>query len=148
MFRIENENELRDAFRQLDRDSVEIPKDFRFPLFVRDYLAWPESSGARTYLLFADPENRKRYGVAFRVDTARGGAPHLCEWCHSFGGSGDIGLLTASVSDRRRVGLHLCLDLSCLSKLESRANVSGENSRLLSRRLSNAMMNFARRTLF
>ncbi|MBS1963281.1 MAG: FBP domain-containing protein [Bdellovibrionales bacterium] len=148
MFRIENENDLRDAFRNLDRDAVEIPADFRFPIYVRDYLAWRESSGARVFLVFAEPEQRKTFGIAFRADQSRGVAPHHCEWCHSTGGSSEIGLLTANASDRKRVGLHLCLDLTCLGKLESRANLSGENSRVIARRLTANMMDFARRTLF
>lgn len=147
MFKIENEADLRDAFRALDRDSVEIPADLKFPLYVRDYLTWRESSGARTYLVFADPD-RRTFGVAFRSDSPRGIAPHHCEWCHSAGGSSEIGLLTASASDRKRVGLHLCVDLSCLGKMESRANLSGENTRILSRKLSTKMMDFARRHLF
>jgi hypothetical protein len=148
MFRIENEAELRDAFRTLDRDTVEIPTHFRFPIYVRDYLTWKESSGARTYLVIAEPEQRKTFGVAFRADGPRGVAPHHCEWCHSPGGAADIGLLTTDASDRRRVGLHLCLDLSCLEKMSSRANLSGENTRLLSRRLMTTMLDFARRYLF
>jgi hypothetical protein len=56
--------------------------------------------------------------------------------------------MTTDASDRRRVGLHLCLDLSCQEKVNSRAGLSGENTRLLSRRLTTKMMEFAKRYLF
>ncbi len=148
MFKIENESELRQCFRPIDRDTLEIPGRIKFPLFVRDYLAWRESSGHRTYLVVTDPESQKTLGVAFRNDSASTPVTRHCEWCHSSGGSSQIGLLVADASDRKSVGIHLCRDLSCQAKLESRSQLTGENTRLLARTLNGRISDFLKRCLF
>jgi hypothetical protein len=148
MFRIENQTALTSSFRELDRETVEIPREFQFPLFVRNTLTWLENSGNRVFLVFLDPQSRKRFGIAFRRDSERGTTSHHCEWCHSFGGPSEIGLLTATASEKRRVGIHLCLDLSCFEKIEARTGLTGENSRLLSHQLQLKISEFARRNLF
>ena len=141
MFKIENESALRESFRSFDQDTVEIPSNLQFPLFVRDYLTWRESSGHRTYLVISDPESHKTLGVAFRNDSPTTPITRHCEWCHSSGGSAQIGLLVTNASDRKSVGIQACRDLSW-------AELSGENSRFLSRDLNQRMADFFKRCLF
>jgi hypothetical protein len=148
MFRIESENELLECFRSLDRESVVLAKETKFPIFVRDYFTWVEPSGARAYLVFPDAMSGKLLGISFRRDQSRGASPYFCEWCHSTGSSAEIGLLTADASARRRVGVSACLDLGCAEKLEARSNLTGENSRYLARGVIEKMSEFARKSLF
>jgi len=149
MFRIDSEKDLLESFRPCDRGSVTSPENVTFPLFVRDYLTWTEPSGVRTYLVYAGAESpAKTLGIAFRSDQGRSAVSQHCEWCKSFGGSGEIGLLTAEASERKRVGIHLCRSLNCQEKLESRSNLSGENSRMLAKKLLTEISAFARRHLF
>jgi hypothetical protein len=148
MFKIESEKDLLECFRPLDRSAVAPAKDMKFPLFVRDFLAWPEASGARTFLVFPDPASEKLLGVSFRRDQPRGPGPHFCEWCHSTGTANEIGLLTADSSAKRRVGVHTCLGLECVAKIEGRSYLTGENARKAVKDVVAKMAEFARKTLF
>jgi hypothetical protein len=71
----------------------------------------------------------------------------MCDWCHAYGSSDEIGLLTAEASSKRRVGVHLCLDLRCGEKLETAANLAGRNPRVLAGRLVERMVRFAQEGL-
>lgn len=105
-----------ETFRPFERDEVFFPPTLQFPISVKDTVSWVEPSGARAYLVYND-QNRL-FGVVFRRDT--GGvtpAAAMCEWCHSVRSSGSIGLLTATASGNRRVGVYLCRDLDCKDKL-------------------------------
>src|SRR5688500_18004856 len=99
MFRLETETDLLKAFRPRDRKHVELPPDLRFPLFVRDYLAWCDPTLTRTFLVTLEGRSQRPMGIAFRRDQSRSGTPtaHMCEWCHSSGSSNEVGLLTAEV---------------------------------------------------
>src|SRR5687767_778014 len=120
MIRIGNEKELLDSFRPLDREMVELPKDIGFPFILKDYMAWIEPSGARVFLVYTEPGKKLPLGISFRRNqSTHGTASRMCDWCHSTGGSDKIGLLTAQSSDRKWVGLQLCLDLSCKDNEES-----------------------------
>lgn len=148
MFLIETEKDLLQAFRPRDREKVELPKDIRFPLFVRDYLAWVEPAGTRTFLVCPSPQGKPPMGIAFRRDSHGGPAPsHMCDWCHSYGSSNEIGLLTTDVNSKRRVGVNLCLDLRCKDKLESAADLSGRHFRDVIPPLMERMLRFAREAL-
>src|SRR3712207_2313157 len=106
MIRIPSEKELLESFRLIDRDEVEVPKDLRFPIVVKDYLAWSEPSGYRTYLVFGDGERRQPLGIVFRRDQLAGGAsPQMCEWCHCVRGSDGVSMLSATASSKRRIGI-------------------------------------------
>jgi hypothetical protein len=145
MFRINTETELLNAFRPRDRKHVELPPGLRVPLFVRDYRAWSDPTGIRTFLVLTEPRSGRPMGIAFRRDQ-QGGASlvsHMCDWCHTTGPSNEIGLLTADANSRRRVGVNLCLDLRCGEKLEMAANLAGRNPRELTRRLMERMVRFA-----
>src|SRR3954468_3575933 len=117
MIRIASENGLRESFRVMDRDQVILPEQLRFPLEIEDYLAWVEPSGARVYLLFDDRKRKLPLGIVFRRDqSAGGGSPRMCEWCHSIRSGDQVSLLTATANSQRRIGIQLCRDLSCKSK--------------------------------
>src|SRR4051812_48757300 len=100
-------DELLEVFRPRDRKNVFIPRTMRFPLTLGGYLTWTEPSGVRIYLVFRKPEWKSPVGVAFRRDQ-RGGLgspPGVCDWCISTGPSDQIGLLTATVNPKKRVGV-------------------------------------------
>jgi hypothetical protein len=145
MFRIESEKEFLNAFRSRDRKVVEPPKGTRFPLFVRDYLAWVDPYGVRVFLVFQAPGNPRPIGIAFRRDQQGDKAlvSRLCEWCHASGSADQIGLLTTDLDSKRRVGVNLCLDLRCGEKLESAANLAGKSAVDDSKRLIEKMARFA-----
>ena len=97
MFRFENDRALIESFRPSDRRVIEMPAGITFPLFVRDYLAWTETSGARVYLIFSAPGSRKPIGIIFRRDSLGGGlVTRMCEWCHSYGSAHEVCLLTTA----------------------------------------------------
>ena len=148
MFRIETEKDLLQAFRPRDRDKVELPKGLSFPLFVRDYLSWTEPAGTRVFLLCHSPEGKLPMGLAFRRDQSGGSLPsQMCDWCHSYGSSNEIGLLTTDVNSKRRVGVNLCLDLRCKEKMESVADRSGRHFRDMLPPVLERMRRFAREAL-
>ena len=152
-FSISSETELLKCFRDLDRDEVLLSADLTFPIVVRDYLTWIEPSGCRVYLVFKDRAEKAPLGISFRRDQGPGVSPAMCEWCHSVRGGGSIGLLSATASSKRRVGIQLCRDLSCRAKvLASAPGVSdlppttAPEAKLQS--VIGRMADFARRQLF
>lgn len=141
---IRSEDELVNAFRPRDRKHVEIPRYMRFPVAIEHYLAWTEPSGVRIFLLFRKPGTETPIGVAFRRDQ-QGSAfspKGVCDWCLHQGPSDEVGLLTATVNSKRRVGVYLCLDLSCLEKLQSVAELTGQDFNALAKRLQARMARF------
>ncbi len=151
MFKITSENELLESFRELERSEVHIPKDLQFPLFVKDYLAWVEPSGARAYLLFAEGTRPLPMGIVFRRGPSSPSAM-MCEWCHSVRAGDEVRLLTATSNSNRRVGLHLCQDLSCKEKAHENPGVHDVPEALDGhqkvRRILGRMAEFSRRYLF
>lgn len=149
MFRIETEKELLNAFRSRDRKHVELPKGTKFPLFIRDYLAWVDPYGVRVFLVFTAPGGKRPTGIAFRRDQQgdKNVAPHVCDWCRSGGTSDQIGLLTTDVDSKRRVGVNLCLDLRCNERLETTANLAGRSVMDETKRLMERMARFGSEAL-
>ncbi len=148
MFRLETDRTLIEAFRSPDRRVIEMPGGVTFPLFVRDYLAWTETSGARVYLVFSAPGSRKPIGIIFRRDFSGGGlTSQICDWCHSYGSSSEVGLLTTDVNSKRRVGVHLCVDLRCKEKLEDQADRAGRHPLEALEQLQERMFRFAHEAL-
>jgi hypothetical protein len=125
MFKLDSEDALRAAFRPKDRESLEVSKEVVLPALVRDYLAWRQPAGAYLYLVFAVPGGVPT-GIVFEVN---GGAdpsvPQMCDWCHTTGVGSGVALLTATLNTRKRVGVHVCADLSCKQKLEDAASRGG-----------------------
>jgi hypothetical protein len=145
MFQLASEKEFLSAFRSRDRKVVEPPKGTRFPLFVRDYLAWVDPYGVRVFLVFKAPGNQRPIGIAFRRDQQgdKTLTSRLCEWCHANGSADQIGLLTTDLDSKRRVGVNLCLDLRCGEKLESAANMAGRSVLDDTKQLLERMARFA-----
>jgi hypothetical protein len=148
VFRLETDRALIGSFRPRDRRAIEMPPGITFPLFVRDYLAWTETSGARVYLVFAAPGSRKPIGIIFRRDSPDG-APtsRMCDWCHTYGSSNEVGLLTTDVNSKRRVGVSLCVDLRCKEKLEDAADRAGRHPLEFLEQLQKRMFRFAHEAL-
>ncbi len=116
--RILSDRALIKAFRLRDRKHVELPKKFIFPFEFEYYLTWSEPSGAHRYLVF--PHENQLCGIVFKrnhhqKDTQTG---RLCDWCHAYGPADQIDLLTIALNSRTTIGVILCLDLSCLQKIE------------------------------
>ena len=154
MIRIASEKELLESFRPLDREEVlEFPANLKFPFLLKDYLTWTEPSGHRIYLVFNEQDTRRPLGIVFKRGQGAGTAPpQMCEWCHSVRAGDGVGLLTATASSSRRVGLHLCRDLSCKDKVESTPGANdffeSMSSRERIQRIVGRMTEFARRQLF
>lgn len=120
MIRIQTEKQVIDAFREIDQSEVQIPHNITFPFLVRDYFAWTEPGGHRTFLIFNDEETKNLLGVVFKRTQESPDAPaKMCEFCHSVRGHGNISMLSAKVTPNKTIGLHLCRDLSCREKVES-----------------------------
>ncbi|MDY7233057.1 FBP domain-containing protein [Hyalangium rubrum] len=149
MFRLETDRALIESFSPRDRRVIEMPSAIAFPLFVRDYLAWTETSGARVYLVFTAPGSRKPIGIIFRRDSPDRGIPssRICDWCHTHGSSIEVGLLTTDATSKRRVGVSLCVDLRCKEKLEEAADRSGRHPRAAIEQLKERMFRFAHEAL-
>jgi hypothetical protein len=58
-----------------------------------------------------------------------------------------VGLLSTAVSSKRRVGVHLCLDLRCKEKIEDAADRSGRHPREALEQLQQKMYRFAHEAL-
>ncbi len=148
MIRIQNEQELRECFRPLDRGEVELPQGLEFPFIVRDYFSWTEPSGFRVFLVMTDRTNRQGLGIVFRRDQSSNDMARMCDWCHSVSGGNSITLLTAASSERKRVGIHLCRDLGCKQKVEALVDDGILTPYQRMRRITDRMVEFARKTCF
>ena len=114
MLSLRDVDQLYATFRAIDHDEVYVPPDLTFPLAVRDYLAWPEPSGHRVFLIFAEPYTEQKVGVVFRRGRTPADAPAaMCQWCHAVRVGGAVSMMTAAVDRDRRVGLYLCSSLNC-----------------------------------
>ena len=148
MFRLETDRALIQSFRSRDRRVIEMPERITFPLFVRDYLAWTETSGARVYLVFSAPGSHTPIGLIFRRDSPGSGpGAGMCEWCHHYGATSEVGLLTTDVDNKRRVGVSLCVDLRCKERLEDAADRGGRHPREVLEQLQARMFRFAHEAL-
>jgi hypothetical protein len=149
MIRIDSAETLLSAFRPNDRTALELPEGMRFPFLIKDYVSWIEASGARVFVVFEDPVKSVPMGIAFRRDAGGAVPPAICEWCHSARADQGVGLLTATASDKRRVGVHLCRDLACKVRMEEAAETGlGPSARDRVRRVVERMSTFARQNLF
>ena len=143
MFKIDSEAALLDTFRPKDRKLVEFAADLKLPLILRDYFAWSHPAGGRVYVVFA-PKGGVPTGIAFDTNGGTGApVPQMCEWCHSPGLGTQVALLTAKLHGKKRVGVHLCADLSCKQKLEDDANRSGTSATKAIERAVERMGKFA-----
>lgn len=153
MIRIQSEQQLIDAFREIDRADVQLPRDLTFPFLLKDYLAWIEPSGHRTYLLFNDEDSRNLLGVVFKRAQEPADTPvKMCEWCHSVRGGGRVAMLSVKVDQNKLIGLHLCRDLSCKEKINELPGVNdlteSKDRSLRTRLLNERIKRFLRSKLF
>lgn len=124
MFLLRSEDDLKEAFLPKFRNSIELPKNLKFPLVVRDYLTWSDPSSPRVHVIFAERDVEKPIGVIFEREPVQTGTSSICDWCHSHGSSQQIGLLTLRVNATRQVGLCICRDLSCREKIGNNLSLS------------------------
>jgi len=123
MFTLATEAELISTFRPKDRRGLEVAPELQFPLKVDGCVSWIHPAGGKAFMVFAVPGGAPT-GLAF--DTNEGsGVVQMCDWCHCSSGGGDVALLVATLSGKKRVGVYLCRDLSCARKLEEQSNLSG-----------------------
>lgn len=127
-FEIENEDDLLKTFPVKEQKRVVLPSKLVFPLRTQYYFTWLSPDGFYVYLVFKKPEWSAPKGVVFRGrNTVAQPCSAMCDWCHSFGGSNEIGMMLTSVNANRSVGMNLCLDLSCIEKTETIALIAGKN---------------------
>ena len=149
MTEIASEAELLQCFRAVDRGEVEPPA--RLPSEITDCFAW--TFGPRAFLLFRDRSTALPKGLVFhRNNGAVPDVPAMCEWCHVVRGHGEVKLLSVAIDDRRRVGLYLCHDLSCVQKARELPGPDDLNVGLASdvriRKIMQRIGTFASRRLF
>ncbi|MNS72027.1 hypothetical protein D3C72_1054230 [compost metagenome] len=127
LFSIASEEELVQSFRLRDQKKLMLPDDLTYPMNIRSYFAWKEPSGVYTYLIVKMPNWDMPRGVAFKR-TASTGEPTggLCNWCHAYGASDEIGMLSVTMSATVSLSYYLCQDLSCIEKIEEAAARSGK----------------------
>jgi hypothetical protein len=128
-FAIASENELIQSFRPRDQKKLVLPDGLKFPIKVDSYFAWKEPSGVYTYLVFKMPNWDLPRGVAFKKTAAASGEATggMCNWCHAFGSSEEIGMMTVSMSANISQSYLLCQDLRCIEKIEEAAMLNGKN---------------------
>lgn len=147
MFKLDTEAAVLATFRPKDRKVVEFHSDLKFPVIVRDYLAWTHPAGGRVFLVFAIP-NGTPTGIAFDTNGGTGpSVPAMCDWCHMSAAGTGVGMLTATVNANKRAGVHVCADLSCRQKIEDAANRSGISVRPALEKLVLRMGRFASEAL-
>ena len=128
-FSITSEQELIQAFRNRDQKKLVLPAGLKFPMRVRSYFTWKESSGAYTYLVFKKPNWDLPRGAAFkRVEPAGEPTGRLCSWCNAYGSSADINMHSVAANANVSFTYILCQDLRCIEKIEEAATLSGKNS--------------------
>ena len=95
VFTIASKEELIGAFRKNDLKKLILPDDLQFPIQVSSYFTWKESSGVYVYLVFKLPNWDLPRGVAFKKVPLRDGPTgNLCTWCHAYGSSEEIGMMS------------------------------------------------------
>ncbi len=128
VFAIASEEELIQSFRLWDQKKLVLPGRLEFPLNVRSYFTWKESSGVYTYLVFKLPNWDLPRGVAFKRSSPSGDPVcGLCNWCNSYGASDEIGMLSLSLSSITSLSYFICQDLRCIEKIEEAAALAGKN---------------------
>ena len=142
-FSIESKEELIQSFRPADQKKLILPKDLNFPLNVRSYFSWKESSAVYTYLVFKKPNWDLSRGIIFKR-VGQGDAPTggLCGWCHSYGGSDEIGMLSVAMNSNVSCSYILCHDLRCIEKIEEASARSGKHPERAIHLLYSRMDNF------
>ena len=145
------EAELLACFREIDRGEVELAPELKFPLPLRDAVAW--AVGPRAFVVLRPRPNARPQGIVFHRNS--GGLPDvaaMCEWCHVVRRNGGVKLMSVRTDERRRVGLYLCHDVACLLRAHELPApedvVETVTSDERARRTLRRMVDFAARRLF
>lgn len=140
---IDTDKHLLSAFRNRDLKYLWLPKNMTFPLIFDYYYTWSEPEGNYQYLVFRKPDSSDLVGMIFKRDQ---GQQHpttqMCQWCRSFGPSDTIDMLSISVNAKRLLGVVLCIDLSCLEKLDTVRKFSKKSYGQLAQELVQRMTDF------
>lgn len=128
-FSVHSEEELIESFRPNDQKKLILPAGLLFPLNIRSYFTWKESSGVYTYLVFKKPNWDLPRGMVFKRahQAVEGSTGRLCSWCNSYGSSEEIGMFSVAMNSNISAGYILCRDLRCIEKIEEAATLSGKN---------------------
>lgn len=128
IFSVNSEEELINSFRLRDQKKLILPEKLKFPLSIRSYFTWKEPSGVYTYLIFKMPNWDLPRGVTFKRSHPSGEPTGgLCNWCHAYGPSDEIGMMSVNMSSTVSLSYFLCLDLRCIEKIEEASVLSGKN---------------------
>ncbi len=129
-FTIDSENELIQSFRSTDQKKLILPAGLAFPLRVRSYFTWQEPSNTYTYLVFKKPNWDLPSGMVFKraYQGSEGPTGRMCSWCHAYGSSEEIGMLSVAANANTSFTYMLCRDLRCVEKIEESATLSGKSS--------------------
>ncbi len=151
LFRIDSEADLISSFRRRDQKHVELPRKASFPMTFRHYVAWSEPSGVRVFIVFSRPQWAAPLGIVFKryqstVVGATAGSG-MCEWCHAHGMSDQIGLLSADVDSKRRVGVNLCLDLGCQDRIANTPGLPPQRAKDLTEQMMRRLARFSKDAL-
>lgn len=146
MHKLDSEEALLATFRTRDRSHVELPADLKFPVILRDYVAWPHPAGGRLFLVFS-PADGLPTGLVFDSNGGGGQTAQLCSWCHCQTGGHGVSMLTTTRSDKKRVGVLVCGDLGCRQRLEEQCDRTGRNVHDALKALVERISTFAREGL-
>lgn len=127
LFTINSEEELIQSFRLRDQKKLIFPQKLTFPMQVASYLTWQEPSGVYTYLVFKMPNWDLPRGIVFKKTPVGEPVGNLCNWCHSYGSSGEIGYLSVAMNSNVSNSYILCQDLSCIEKIEEASMLAGKD---------------------
>ena len=128
VFTIASKEELIGAFRKNDLKKLILPDDLQFPIQVSSYFTWKESSGVYVYLVFKLPNWDLPRGVAFKKVPLRDGPTgNLCTWCHAYGSSEEIGMMSLALNSKVSYSYLLCRDLSCARKIDDMTALAGKS---------------------
>lgn len=128
VFSISSGSDLIQAFRPRDQKKLILPEQLPFPLRIRSYFTWREPSGVYTYLIFKMPNWDVAKGMVFKRAHASGEPTGgLCNWCHAYGSSEDIGMLSVAVNSNVSISYFLCQDLRCIERIEENCALAGKN---------------------
>jgi hypothetical protein len=146
-FTLRSDEDLLATFRKPDQKSVVLPQNAPYPIPVKYYYTWTESSGVYTYLVFKRGGYETPQGLVFQRNGSGSHASPagMCDWCHHSGPSDEVGLLTTQVNSQVSGGTWLCLDLSCLQKIEAKTGSAAKNIEKLTQKLCKKMDEFYQR---
>lgn len=127
-FSIASESELVSSFRLRDQKKLMLPQNLPYPFNVRSYFTWQDPNGIYTYLVFKMPNWDMPRGVSLKRTVTHGEPTGgICNWCHAYGSSDEIGMLSLNLNADVSVGYQVCQDLRCIEKIEESSARAGKS---------------------